>query len=262
MMIKKFISKVLDRFGYRICRSVSNTDGPSLLNRNIEDVLSQIHKMGFLPATVIDVGVAYGTPGLYERFPDAYFLLIEPLAEFMECAQRWLDNVRGELILAAASSRDGEVTINVHQDHLSGSSLLREQMGSEFDGLLRQVPSVRLDTITKQKNLSGPFLLKVDVQGAELDVLAGATEVLKETEFVILEASLFEFMKGGPLFSDVIAYMKMHGFVAYDIYGGTRRPLDDALGQVDIAFVKENGMFRNDSRYATAAQWAQITRKD
>lgn len=79
------------------------------------------------------------------------------------------------------------------------------------------------------------------MQGAELDVLEGSHKSLHKTEVIVLEVSMFQFMKEAPEFSDVIFYMKEHGFVAYDIVLGLDRPLDNALGQIDVVFVKENG---------------------
>jgi hypothetical protein len=49
-------------------------------------------------------------------------------------------------------------------------------------------------------------------------------------------------------------HMKNRGFVAYDISGLQYRPLDNALSQVDIAFVKEDGLFRQRHFYATPEQ--------
>jgi hypothetical protein len=48
-------------------------------------------------------------------------------------------------------------------------------------------------------------------------------------------------------------------FVAYDLCGMHARPLDGALGQCDMAFVKQQGMFRGDHRYATDEQWKKLT---
>jgi len=229
------------------------------LSNNVADVLEQVLQLGFKPATIIDVGVASGTTSLYRAFPEAFHLLIEPLEEFNETIQELLRSYRSEFIQAAASSTDGELMINVHKEHLAGSSIFKEEMGPEFDGELRKVKSVRIDTIVREKGLKGPFLMKIDVQGAEEEVLKGAQETLNDTEIVLLEVSLFEFMKGAPQFAEVVEYMKQHKFVVYDVYGGAKRPLDDALGQVDVAFVKEQGMFRTDHRYATADQWQKMT---
>jgi hypothetical protein len=46
--------------------------------------------------------------------------------------------------------------------------------------------------------------------------------------------------------------MKDRGFVAYDLFGAHTRPLDGALAQVDIVFVKERGRFRQSHVYGHA----------
>jgi hypothetical protein len=54
--------------------------------------------------------------------------------------------------------------------------------------------------------------------------------------------------------------MKSHGFVAYDVFGFQYRPLDNALSQADIAFVREGGSFRQHHYYATRNQREQQDR--
>ena len=259
VLLKTIVPKLLNRFGYQLIKINNEKTKRTRLSNTMADVLVQISKMGFQPKTVIDVGVACGTFPLYEAFPRAFHLLIEPLKEYSDSIECILNKYEGCFVLAAASSMDGKIELNVHTEHLQGSSLLKEQMGAEFDGVPRMVNSVKIDTLVKEQNLKAPYLLKVDVQGAELGVLEGAQQTLQETEVVFLEVSMFEFMKGAPQFFDVVLYMKKHGFVAYDLYGGSNRPLDGALGQIDMVYVKENGMFRTNHSYATPNQWKKIT---
>lgn len=96
------------------------------------------------------------------------------------------------------------------------------------------------------------------MQGAELDVLNGCQQALSETEVVVLEVSMFQFMEGAPEFHDVIFYMKERGFVAYDIILEWNRPLDNALGQIDVVFVKEKSQFRRDHSFSTPQQLGEI----
>jgi hypothetical protein len=68
-----------------------------------------------------------------------------------------------------------------------------------------------------EKRLRPPYLIKVDVQGGELDVLEGGQRALMSAEAVSLEVSLFQFFKGGPQLSEVVEYMKKRDFVVFDV---------------------------------------------
>ena len=103
---------------------------------------------------------------------------------------------------------------------MDGSSLLKEETGIESDGYEIKVSTSRIDDIVEEEKLKGPFILKIDVQGAELEVLSGACSTLKYTEVIALEVSLFKLMKDAPDFYEIINYMKKNGFVAYDILRG------------------------------------------
>jgi FkbM family methyltransferase len=215
--------------------------------------LAQLARLGFQPRTVIDAGVANATPELYQTFRNASILLIEPLVEFEPFLRRICSTYNAQYVLAAAGQAPGSATFNVHADKFS-SSLLKEVEGATVDGTPRTVPVVTIDQLAAEKNLSGPFLIKLDVQGAELQVLAGATRTLLETEAVILEVTLFGTMIGGPQFFDIVSRMKELGFVAYDIFAVNYRPLDGALAQIDMIFVREDGLFRQSHAFATPEQ--------
>jgi FkbM family methyltransferase len=227
-------------------------------------LLQQARNVGLLPSTVIDVGAAYGafTWQCLAVFPDAEYILIEPLVEYKPFLEKITGSIqRANYILAVAAAEQGEIPINVHPD-LEGSSLYREEEpNSGVNGFSRTVQAMNLDSLMKEEQTKGPFLIKVDVQGAELDVLMGAGQTLLNTEYILLEVSLFEFFKGGPDFFDVITFMKAKGFVVYDICGFLYRPLDNALSQVDLAFVKEDGLFRKHHYYATPSQREEQNRR-
>jgi FkbM family methyltransferase len=229
---------------------------------SMRGALRQLSSLGFVPRTVIDVGVAYETAELYQEFPKADILLIEPLVEFELFLKKICGTYNAQYVLAAAGAGVGTASLNVHADRF-GSSLLKEVEGAAVDGTPRQVPVVTIDGVCAEKKLGGPYLIKVDVQGAELLVLAGARRTLEETEAVVLETTLFGTIVGGPQLYDVIVKMKEYGFVVYDICGFTYRPLDQALLQADIVFVREQGRFRESHVFATPEQRrAQLCRAE
>jgi FkbM family methyltransferase len=224
----------------------------------IGEVLANAAKMCWTPKTIIDVGVADGTPGLYDTFTGAQIVLVEPLVEFKPAMERLCRRYKADYVLAAASDSIGEVIIHTHEI-LSGSSTLRETESGQVDGIARTVPTLRLDTLCKGKNYDGPYLIKVDVQGAELSVLEGAEGILEDTGMVLLEVSLMPFFVNGPELAELVVFMKDRGFVTYDIFGGHTRPFDGALAQMDMAFVKDDGPFRAFRGYATVEQRAALT---
>ena len=219
--------------------------------------LEEAAKNGLKPATVIDVGAASGTLELYETFCDAHFLLVEPLEEFAPVLQEVMAGLKKvDHYFGVASSKPGRVTINVHPD-LVGSSMYQEKEDSDVNGIPRVIEAITLNDLCKEKRTKGPYLLKIDTQGAELEVLKGAEAILPETEFVIIETSFFELFKGGPQFYDCVNYMNEKGFVVYDLFDLRYRLLDGALAQVDLAFVKENSALRMLHFWATKEQREQ-----
>ena len=231
---------------------VRRTGGP---RRSLGEVLDHLAGLGLRPGTVIDVGVALGTAELYDRFPEARLLLVEPLREY----EGKLRELGGEYVLAAAGAEAGEVEMNVHPVGAL-STLLGGRRGDDSAVERRTVPVARVDELVRERGLPGPYVLKVDVEGHELGVVKGAAGILDETEVVLLEVSLFELVEGMPLLHDVVAAMQRRGFVAYDLYNGHLRPSDGALAQIDVAFVREDGRFRARQDYATAERAAALYR--
>ena len=91
--------------------------------------------------------------------------------------------------------------------------------------------------------------MKLDVQGYELEVLAGAPETLARTEVILSEVSLLEYNEGQPLMADVIAYLGQRDFVPFDICGGLRRSSDLALFQTDMIFVRRDSSLREKRKF-------------
>jgi FkbM family methyltransferase len=251
--IKQLVSKTLGRLDYEVRRIDPR---PTMAG-----ALLQAKLAGLAPASVVDVGAAWGafTETCRTVFPAARYLAVEPLEENRPALVALTRKCPGvDFVIAAAAAKPGTVTLQVHPD-LVGSSLYRELDIGGVNGAPRAVPAVTLDGLAADFGLAGPFLLKLDVQGAELDVLEGAATVLPAAEYVLLEVSLFEFFENGPVLADVVGFMQAHGFVAYDVMGPQYRPLDRALSQLDIAFARQRGSLRATHAYATAdqrrAQW-------
>lgn len=256
MISARAVNRLLRSLGYEIhrVRLVDEDRG------TMRAALQQAKQAGLNPATVLDIGAAEGTLPLYDVFPDARHLLVEPLREYRPYLDRLAqERPRLEYVLAAAAGRPGEITINVHFD-LCSSSIL-QHADPTLDGTARVVPTVTLDGLAGEKKLEPPYLIKIDAEGAELDILAGARALLAETLYVVLEVSLFEVHQGGPQLFEVVSYMKERGFVAYDVFDPAYRPRDAAMSRLDMAFVQESGPLRAHLTEATPEQTQQMLRQ-
>ncbi len=212
--------------------------------------------VGFSPATILDIGAARGEWTLQAAsvWPDAEFLLVDPLEENRAALARAAGQVRNAAFEMAAVGREvGSTVIHVHPD-LDGSSLYEEREDA-IKGTIRTVAATTVDHVAEAHGLLGPFLLKADVQGAELAVVDGATLTLEQTELLVLEVTLFDFFLGAaPQLEELVAAMGRRDFVVWDIFGMAYRPIDGALAQVDMALVRRDGIFRRIHEYATEEQ--------
>ncbi len=256
---KKLVKRLFNSIGLEIGKKRPEQP-PAISRASTRGVLRHLYDLGLQPRTVIDVGVATQTEELYQQFRQSKILLVEPLVEFEPFLRDLCGAYNAQYVLAAASEKPGTAIINVHPD-MYGSSFFKEVEGPAVDGVPREIPVVTIDRLCRERNLCGPYLIKVDVQGAELQVLAGATCTLLETEVVILEVTLFGSMIGGPQLYDVVLRMKEFGFVVYDIFGSNYRPFDNALSQVDMVFVREQGPFRESHVFATPEQRKELAGK-
>jgi FkbM family methyltransferase len=93
-------------------------------------------------------------------------------------------------------------------------------------------------------------LLKLDLEGREMDALQGASVLLASVEVLLLETQLFQINANGlPCFGDVVAWLGQRGFVPYDIANLSGRRRDNRLVLGDVVFVRSNSPLCEDGAW-------------
>ncbi len=208
--------------------------------------LALLARAGLAPRTVFDIGVAFGTPALYRAFPRARYYLIDPTSESLSYMSRLARRLDAEPLNVALGDEEGEREIELRADLLG--STFYEEIGSCRAVGRETVVVRRFDRLIGA--FDRPALAKIDVQGAEMAVLRGMGARIAELDAVLVETSTLATVTGGPELAELIAFMAARGFVVFDVLGLARRPLDNALAQIDLLFVPDGSPLRADRRWS------------
>lgn len=195
------------------------------------------------PFTYIDIGAFDGA--FYDIIASeknvSRALLIEPQDQYykMLCS-KYSGQLQLEVVQCILLADEREVIF--HENKLPATSSMltasEELLGTEIDisGKKVSMQSRTLDKVA-EKHQGKIGLLKIDVQGAELEVLKGGRDLLSRTEFAWIEVSFKELYHQSPLFSDIVSFMESQGFMMINILPGFKSKSGELL-QADCLFKK------------------------
>lgn len=176
--------------------------------------------------TVVDIGANRGQFALVARqcFPAARVVSFEPLpGPAVVYRAVFAGDARARLIEAAIGSQAGEATIHISARDDSSSLLpITARQNALFPGTAGMgtatIRVARLADHVPAEIIMPPALLKLDVQGFELQALAGCEDVLARFAWVYVECSFVELYAGQAFADAVIAWLRERGFVLQGVY--------------------------------------------
>lgn len=212
--------------------------------------LERLRSLGWQPRTVYDIGAFHGQWSFEARrvFPEAEYVLFE--ANIDNEAQLRTGGWRYFIVALAAEDGSQRPFFVPKHAIATGASLYRENTEFYRDAnlLTRTAATARLDTLVAAQRINPANLIKIDVQGSELEVLAGARDAVGRCDALILETSFLNYNKGAPLFGDVVSAVNQLGFKCVDIC--EIHPIaSGVIVQIDLLFVR-NDLYQ---RYYSAA---------
>ncbi len=188
--------------------------------------LKALRARGVPVSAVLDVGVQRATGSLIEVFPDVPHLLFEPVKAFYPDIKKNYQHIRHEIVEAALSDVDG--TGRIEAAMIDGKEVSHAWISNKGE----EVRLARLDTIVPTYGFKGPYLLKIDVDGADIPakIVDGAAGIMKDVSCVVSEMVAARFM-------DLAARIERHGFALWDIVESCY--YDDVFYQCDAIFVRK-----------------------
>jgi hypothetical protein len=172
--------------------------------------LWKLKNEGFEPKVIYDIGscVLHWTKNAKRVWPDAKIILFDAFqsAEFL---------YGGYDYHVGVLSDEDDKTLRFYQNDFypGGNSYYKENNDNVFppDLYLEKV-SKKLDTVVRERSFPPPDLIKIDVQGAEKDLIRGAVETLKHVQHLIVEMQCVNYNDKAPLVGETLPYIESLGF--------------------------------------------------
>jgi FkbM family methyltransferase len=199
--------------------------------------LLNLKKVGFDPSLVIDVGAQIGTPELYQAFPNSHHIFIEPVAECLPALNEIAKSLCKCTIFNCAISN-----VNQEMDLSLSDTRQYSSIDTKIGAETRTIKVRTVDSIYEEVGKHDSILLKIDVDGIELNVLQGSKSLFREECVIIIEATVGD---KTPRFNTLVEYLSAYGYKVFDIVDPLYRPRDWHLWQVDLVFVNQKSSLWN-----------------
>jgi FkbM family methyltransferase len=204
--------------------------------------LGQLAERGFRSATVVDIRTYDGqwTHSAKALFPAARFVMVDALPGKEEELRRVAETFpigQAEVLMALLGAEQRQRGPFYAME--TGFSVYEEQ--TTFPRQAIELPMTRLDKLVTA--LAAPALMNIDIQDAELDVLAGVGALIEAIEVPILECAIPGHNKGAPQLTEVLISLDKVRFLPYDI-ADLIRGLGGILFHFDTVFVRQGNPLR------------------
>ncbi|MCH7772311.1 MAG: FkbM family methyltransferase [Bacteroidetes bacterium] len=237
-ILKKSLRVILKQKGYHICKI-------STLESDIQaGKYAWLQDMGI--RTVLDVGANVGkfTTMISEILSNVNIYAFEPLADcYKELIEntKHLDNIN--YFNFALGEKESETIIYRNEFSPSSSILkMKELHKKSFPKTMHsfnEVIQIRdLDGVNDEINWIQKTLMKIDVQGFELNMLKGAISSLNNIDVIIVETSFVELYENQPLFDDIYSFLVKRNFSYQGNFDQLKDPNSSCILQADAIFTR------------------------
>jgi len=203
--------------------------------------IRKLKEHGYTPKVIFDIGAHHGlwTDECLKIFPNQTYHLFEAIDYSMELSR--FDGINNINVNCGYILDAEERDVKWYQMKNTGDSMFKEKTECFENCQVIMRRTYTLDNMVDASDLEN-VLIKIDCQGAEIPILKGASEIVKKTDFIILEIPYFgQYNEGVPTFLEHIKFMDSLGFIPFDI--SDIHYVHNFAFQADIMFINKNHSF-------------------
>lgn len=231
--MKRILQAALGKFGLRLSRVAS------LPKDGLTCFFEAIQQAGFSPRHIVDVGANRGfwTRAAIRFFPDAQYTLIEPQDHLKVHVQDLMDHgYKIRWVHAAAGDKSGTLPFTISRRDDSSTLILSEKEARDTGAHRVPMQVITLNELVASGGEALPDLVKIDAEGFDLKVLAGASKLMGKTDILLAEAAIRCPFENSVL--NVMQYMETEGYRLIDITDLNRSPKHGVLWLCEMAFLR------------------------
>ncbi|WP_271596475.1 MULTISPECIES: FkbM family methyltransferase [unclassified Bradyrhizobium] len=226
----------------KLLHAVGSSSGRRALKRGVAASIEHRSALEGVPyRTIVDIGANVGQFALFvrEQYPEANIFSFEPLEDCWDTFSTiFRSDPNVHLFRCGVGPADTDALMNVTNANDSSSIFAPAPTQVDVFGTkvntTKKVELRRLATLLREDQIAFPALLKIDVQGFELDVLRGCEELLSSFDTLYVEASYMELYEGQALVGEVIDFLRHRGF---EIRGVFNQHVDPTRGPLQADFM-------------------------
>jgi FkbM family methyltransferase len=236
-VIRKLVQSALKKLGYRVVRDgLAPQYSVSPPAYGLEPFLSLLKRYGFDPRHIVDIGANKGgwTRRAIPFFPDACYTLVEPQDHLKVHIQDLVE--RGcKITWINAGVSDASGTLPFYISYRDDSSTFVLPPGNGEASQI-SVPVKTLNEIVSSAS-SCPEMVKIDAEGFDLKVLAGASDLFGKTDIIFVEVVICAGSYENSI-AKVIQRMDEVGYKVVDITDINRSTRYGVLWLCELAFLR------------------------
>ena len=243
-MLKRTLKSIIRFTPYRITKARDANRFQA-----IDECLTSLAMRGFDPRQIVDGGANVGEFAVRASliFPEALVHLVEPQPACIEALAELALNDRFRLHTVALGRENGFINLAIDPNGVTTGAHI--QPDAEVNSGV-EVPVARLDTVlANEMGIDDRCLLKLDLQGWELEALRGAESIFESIEVILTEVSFFA-QAYEPSIETLIRFLDDRGYALYDIASLAARLRDNRAHQGDFIFVRRNSPLMTDAAWA------------